>query len=429
MKTSRYNMFFEFQEQIVGYNAFENDYIFITRELYDLFLKCERNGIDSLATIHPDFFDLLKEKNFCIPNNIDELQQVKDLVHSIDCNPEYYQIVINPTMNCNFNCWYCYETHIKGSKMDKKIIQSIQNHIKNKLNEGVIKEFSINWFGGEPLLYFNEVVLPILEFSNKLSEEKCINFYTHFTTNGSLINNEILEHCKRLGNSCTFQITLDGHRYRHNQVRNNGAKTGSYDVIIANIKKCLDYGFNINCRINLSDETFNDDLLQIIEDFSDLQDTQKQLIFYSLHKVWQVESNLDSEIKNLLKEFKNRNMNVGTGNSIDTVRNSCYGDKKNQATINFNGDVYKCTARDFKPENREGVLMDDGTIEWNDKYYQRMESKFNNPPCLACNILPICNGSCTQHALENIGKDYCVHDFDENKKIDIIREKLLSAIN
>ena len=272
-------------------------------------------------------------------------------------------------------------------------------------------------------------MLPILEFSNKLSEEKCINFYTHFTTNGSLINNEILEHCKRLGNSCTFQITLDGHRYRHNQVRNNGAKTGSYDVIIANIKKCLDYGFNINCRINLSDETFNDDLLQIIEDFSDLQDTQKQLIFYSLHKVWQVESNLDSEIKNLLKEFKNRNMNVGTGNSIDTVRNSCYGDKKNQATINFNGDVYKCTARDFKPENREGVLMDDGTIAWNDKYYQRMESKFNNPPCLACNILPICNGSCTQHALDNIGKDYCVHDFDENKNIDIIREKLLYAIN
>lgn len=226
-----------------------------------------------------------------------------------------------------------------------------------------------------------------------------------------------------------FQITLDGHRDRHNKVRFLKENNGSYDKIISNIKKCINNRIAVTCRINLSKETINEDLTNIINDFSDLNENEKELIDFSFNQVWQEKTDLNNDILDIISVFKANNLKTSYNKYNDSVRESCYGDKKNQATINFNGDVYKCTARDFKPENREGVLMDDGTIEWNDKYYQRMESKFNNPPCLACNILPICNGSCTQHALDNIGKDYCVHDFDENKKIDIIREKLLYAIN
>ena len=70
-----------------------------------------------------------------------------------------------------------------------------------------------------------------------------------------------------------------------------------------------------------------------------------------------------------------------------------------------------------------------GIIEWNEKYENRMNSKFKNPPCLQCKILPICNGGCSQQALEHNGKEYCIHDFDENKKLDIIKDKFLYAIS
>ncbi|HOH74428.1 MAG TPA: hypothetical protein PKW38_01450, partial [Paludibacteraceae bacterium] len=75
---------------------------------------------------------------------------------------------------------------------------------------------------------------------------------------------------------------------------------------------------------------------------------------------------MNNDILDIISVFKANNLKTSYNKYNDSVRESCYGDKKNQATINFNGDVYKCTARDFKPENREGVLMDDGTIEWND---------------------------------------------------------------
>jgi uncharacterized protein len=100
----------------------------------------------------------------------------------------------------------------------------------------------------------------------------------------------------------------------------------------------------------------------------------------------------------------------------NNVLNSCYADKINQATINYNGDVYKCNARDFNEKNKEGVLTDDGQIAWNDRGKERVNIKMNNSPCLECSILPICGGGCSQVALENKDKDYCVHNFDESKK-------------
>lgn len=428
MKTSQFNIFFSFEENIIGYNSLQDDFIFLTIELYELYLQSVIDGIDTLGDRHPDFFELLTQKCFCVPNDTDELQQVKELVHSIDCKPEQYHIIINPTMNCNFKCWYCYETHIKDSKMGEIEIQKIQKHIQNKLNDNKIKYLSLSWFGGEPLLYFKQVVLPILEYVNSFIVGRDITFNSNFTSNGLLITDELLADCKRLGVT-SFQITLDGHRKRHNEVRFISTNRGSYDEIVVNIKRCLTVGISVTCRINLSKESLSKDLIQIINDFSDLTEIEKNIISFSFHQVWQEESDLNDEILNLIQRFKDKGLQTNYSKFSDKVQFSCYADKMNQATINYNGDVFKCTARDFKPENREGVLLEDGSIDWNGKYFERMDAKFKNSSCLSCSILPICNGGCSQQALENKMKDYCVHNYDENKKIDIVRERLVYAIS
>ena len=169
--------------------------------------------------------------------------------------------------------------------------------------------------------------------------------------------------------------------------------------------------------------------MQIVQDFSDLSETEKELISFSFHQVWQEETDLNDEILKTIEYYKSNGLQTNYARFNDTVQFSCYADKQNQATINFNGDVFKCTARDFKTENREGILTEDGNIQWNDKYIERMNAKFKNPPCLKCCIMPICNGSCSQKAIENKGKEYCVNSFDEKKKIDVIREKLIYAIS
>lgn len=427
MKCSRYNIFFPYNDIVVGYNSLQNDFIFLSTELYELYNQTLSENINGLADIHPDFWKLLVDKNFFVEDDTDELQNVKDLVHSIDCNPETYILFINPTMNCNFKCWYCYETQIKGSKMDQSVIEKIKKNISNKYEETKFKYLTISWFGGEPLLYFKQVVLPILNYANEFVIGKDICLRSEFTTNGYLLNKEILEHCKQLGVN-HFQITLDGHRNRHNQVRFTKGNKGSYDVIVANIQKCIAMGIAVNCRINLSKETLTDDLAQIINDFSDISEEDKKYLQFSFFKVWQDNSLLNTEIFDLIQQFKDNNLPTKPYHKYnDTVRNPCYGDRMHHATINYNGDVFKCTARDFKKENREGVLLEDGNIQWNDKYFRRMDAKFKNPCCLSCKILPICNGVCTQHLLEN-NQDWCYHDLDENKKIEVVREKLLYVL-
>jgi len=430
MKNSRFNLFFPFENYIVGYNSLENDFIFLTPELHELYRQTASDKIDNLKDIHPDFFDMLVQKSFCIPDDTDELKQVEDQVNSIDSNPEIFQIIINPTMNCNFKCWYCYETHIRDSKMEKPEIDKIMRLIDNTLNNPEIRYFSIGWFGGEPLLYFKQVVLPVLEHVRSFidNHDKEIIFQSDFTSNGLLINDKLLSDCARLGVK-SFQITLDGHRQKHNQVRFISERLGSYDQIITNIKRCLKYNIHVICRINLSKETINEDLIQIIGDFSDLSESERKQISFSFQQVWQEETDLNDEILKTIEYFKNNGLQTNYARFSDTVQCSCYADKRNQATINFNGDVFKCTARDFKTENREGILMDDGNIQWNEKYIERMNAKFKNPPCLKCSIMPVCNGSCSQKAIENKGKEYCVNSFDEKKKIDIIREKLIYAIS
>jgi uncharacterized protein len=166
-----------------------------------------------------------------------------------------------------------------------------------------------------------------------------------------------------------------------------------------------------------------------MDDFSELNSEEREFLQFSFHKVWQEEKDLDYPIKELIELFKTNNFKTDYNKFTNTVEDSCYADKRNQATINYNGEVFKCTARDFTTKNSEGILKEDGSIEWNEKFEQRMNAKFKNPPCLTCKILPICNGGCSQNALENIGKEYCVHNFDENKKIDVVKEKYLYAIS
>jgi len=431
MKVSRYNTFFPYEGKIIGFNALINDFIILMPELHELFKSAVHyNNVDELKDVHEAFYNLLLEKGFIVAEDFDELGEVKRIVREVDQENEHvYQLTINPTMNCNFKCWYCYETHIRQSKMNVDVIASV-----GKLMEKIVEEkkdlraFSINWFGGEPLLYFDTTVVPILEKACQIMGERGINFGTGFTTNGFLISQARLDKCKKLGVQ-SFQITLDGHRERHNQVRYVSENRGSYDEIINNIKLAAKNDFRVTVRLNISKETLNESIENIASDFMDLDMATREKLFFSFHEVWQNEKDLSRDIQDVVKYFRELGFSTSFKGTWDFVRDSCYADKKNHATINYNGDLFKCTARDFETDNREGILDEEGNLVWNDKYERRMNSKFKNKPCLDCRIMPICNGGCSQQAMEQANVDYCVNGFDEEKKTNIIKDKFFYAIS
>ncbi len=149
---------------------------------------------------------------------------------------------------------------------------------------------------------------------------------------------------------------------------------------------------------------------------------------FSFHQVWQDVKSKDIDM--LLIEVKRKFIQHGltVEKQLEkSVSFTCYADKVNEAVINYNGYIYKCTAREFNKKNREGVLKENGKIIWNSNNSIRMKTKLTNKLCLECSIFPLCGGGCSQHAYENYGKDYCIHNFDEDRKKHLVKTRFLNA--
>lgn len=146
--------------------------------------------------------------------------------------------------------------------------------------------------------------------------------------------------------------------------------------------------------------------------------TDREYLRISFHRVWQDRDNdndiplITDVIESFNKEFNQNNDEY----NLNEMRFPCYGDKKNTVVINYNGDVYKCTARDFSAVNRCGTLRSDGTIEWQQQELNRRNcAKMSKQICRTCKILPLCGGGCAQNSVESDG-DYCMHGMNDDKK-------------
>ena len=107
--------------------------------------------------------------------------------------------------------------------------------------------------------------------------------------------------------------------------------------------------------------------------------------------------------------------------AIDDIPNHCYADYKSSIIINYNGDIFKCTARSFNHHERIGILENDGNITETERAKLYNINRFR-PQCRSCKLLPICV-ICIQKKIEN---NTC-----EIKKEDIdcqLRMKLMAVI-
>lgn len=433
MKFSQFNAIVPFSEKYAVYNSFSQKVIFIDPTLKEILDASLKEGVDELEAVHPTFYKYLSDQEFLIDNQVDEIEQMKARVRSVDENIDSFILTINPSMNCNFKCWYCYETHVKGSHLSADMIARINTFIFNIANIKGLKTFTLGLFGGEPLLYFERDVVPVLDQYISQCQLNNLEPTLHFTTNGYLVNQALVDYFKSKGVSPGFQITLDGYREKHDEVRYVSASKGSYFKIIENIKLLINNGFSVQLRINYTEKSVDGTHL-IAAEFNDVEKSVlEKYLRFNYHRVWQdgKHDNTYLMLEENVRKVEEAGVAATTHESPNAVNNSCYADKLNSAVINYNGDVFKCTARDFTHVKREGFLGADGNIVWeNDSQRRRMEVKFKNKPCLTCRIMPLCNGGCSQVALEFVESidDYCIYSGNENEKMRIVKNKIREIV-
>lgn len=158
-----------------------------------------------------------------------------------------------------------------------------------------------------------------------------------------------------------------------------------------------------------------------------LGDIDRNKIGVHLERVWQTERSLhgNEELQAIIHQwlangFKVSYMNMGRRSF------SCKASAKNQVVISWDGAVYKCSGRDFTDSQKEGQLMPDGTIKWDeDKLKKRLDIvTWDNPMCRECKFLPLCWGPCCQKQLETSDSNlarYCQKRIMEMSITDFVK--------
>ena len=417
MKWSLYNFIIRNDSNYLLYNSLTNELMACVGAINSL-LNEYKNNIDELKQIHPELYNYLDAQKFIVSDETNEAKQFIEHQKATDTSNDSLRIIINPTLDCNLRCWYCYEKHREGSIIHNDVDLAIKTFIKKEIEDKNLKSLSLSFFGGEPLMHFREQVLPLILYTKELCITHKVKLKCSFTTNAVLLTPNITELLVNTKLEYHFQVPFDGDRNFHDSIKKHPNGTGTYDTVLQNVKYAASKGFAFTIRCNYTDKNILS-FKKAIDDLSNI-DSKENLVF-SLQRIWQEEdsSELDNKEKEMLLYLRNKGLTKPT--EYKGIF-QCYADKENCIVINYNGDIYKCTANDFLPEKKEGILNSNGVITYNSLYEKRMKAKYALKPCLECNILPICM-ICTQKRLKMINEEKCIY-IKEKDKPDIIRDHI-----
>lgn len=397
MQTSRYNFLCEVEGRCYAYQLLSGSLLELDRELYAALGEGDLAGVPDAVKAE------LKRANFLVEDDVDEVALVRAANLRARYRSPAMRVTVIPTLACNFSCWYCYEAH-RPSRMSSDAVEAAIRFMQLQLEATAKKQLTLDWFGGEPLLCFDSAIEPMQRRMLEWCEARGILLKSCMTTNGSLVTPAMADSMEKIGLR-QFQITLDGSRAFHNRTRFSKPMQNSYDTILENVRVLCSRisSPSIELRINYTQENVE----SLVDILDDLDDGLRSYVSLSPHVVWQ-ESENSKAMSDALKRFESKAYDRGFTviQAIPTVRStSCYTENIDQFVVNYNLDVYKCTARDFDGKCSIGRIDNEGVFKPNGLFYRYVAapSPFTRrDECLECAFLPccLCSPSCLQKELE-----------------------------
>ncbi len=408
---------------MVIYNAMSDEIVTLNPQLAEIYEQW-RNTPENIQDLHPELFSYLIKKGVLVEDGIDEVNDYIIAKENEEKEMKEFAVTINPTLACNMKCWYCYETHKNMPAMNVNVKQAVIACIRKISDSRTIEKFNLSFFGGEPLLCFDKIVKDIIEEAVNVCNEHGIALFIHFTTNAYLLTERILKQMDGL--NVSFQITIDGNENVHNTVRRTKNNETTYSTIIEHIRLASSMGFSVSVRFNYTAKSLPS-FIDVLYDFQNLSNFNRDKVNFTFQRVWQDNEGNAKQIEEKVADIECAFEKAGwaVNPSQNYVVPYCYADKRNSIVINYNGDLYKCTARDFNTKSREGILTQDGNVVWNAKHEKRMAIKYGNDFCRQCRIYPICHGGCSQMKIEGVDTDSCPKGYDDERIQSIIKGRAL----
>ena len=139
---------------------------------------------------------------------------------------------------CNLNCAYCFASQGKYSGERAVMSFEVGKRALDFLveNSGSRRNLEVDFFGGEPLMNFG-VVKELTSYARSIEKEKGKNFRFTLTTNGMLIDDEVIDFANR--EMSNVVLSLDGRKEIHDRYRVDYAGNGSWEKIVPKFQKLV----------------------------------------------------------------------------------------------------------------------------------------------------------------------------------------------
>ena len=140
---------------------------------------------------------------------------------------------------CNLNCAYCFASqgkyHGDRAVMSFEVGKQALDFLME--NSGSRRNLEVDFFGGEPLMNF-QMVKDLVAYARSVEKEKGKNFRFTLTTNGVLVDDDVIEWANR---ECSnVVLSLDGRKEIHDRFRVDYAGNGSWEKIVPKFQKFVE---------------------------------------------------------------------------------------------------------------------------------------------------------------------------------------------
>lgn len=170
--------------------------------------------------------------------------------------------------DCNLGCRYCFaeegEYHGDRSLMSYEVGKQALDFLV--ANSGNRRNLEVDFFGGEPTMNF-DVVRKLVAYGRSLEEPYNKNFRFTLTTNGILLNDEIMEFANR--EMANVVLSIDGRKSVNDYMRPTRNGKSTYDIIVPKFQKFAELRNQTNYYVR---GTFTHHNLDFSEDVLHLAD-------------------------------------------------------------------------------------------------------------------------------------------------------------
>ena len=175
--------------------------------------------------------------------------------------------------SCNLNCSYCFASQGKyhgdralmSFEVGRQALDFLIAHSGSRRN------LEVDFFGGEPLMNFG-VVKELVAYARSREAECRKNFRFTLTTNGMLIDDEVIDFANR--EMSNVVLSLDGRKEVHDRFRVDYAGKGSWERIVPKFQKLVAARGGKNYYMRGTFTHYNPDFLKDIQEMLDLGFTE-----------------------------------------------------------------------------------------------------------------------------------------------------------